>query len=88
MPSVTADIHESAELTVSGSGHDDRDVARDGGEEASGLRELGRPPGVLPGRREDPLALELEEEGIRVPRRWERPAFLEGMLERGQAVAA
>jgi hypothetical protein len=86
MAPVAADIYESAELTVSRSGHDDRDVARDGGEKAPGLRELVRPPRVLPGRRKDSLALELEKHRIRVPGRGQCPTVLEGMFESGDAV--
>jgi hypothetical protein len=88
MAAVAADVDESTQLTVSGSGHDDRDVARDRGEKASGLLELVSPPDVLPRRREDSLAFELEEDRIRVPRGRERPAFFERMLEGGRVLAA
>jgi hypothetical protein len=87
MAPVTADVHKAAQLPVTGSGHDDRDVACHRGEEAPGLRDLVRPPRVLPGGCEDALALELEEDRIRVPRGRQRPAFLERMIEGGRAVA-
>jgi hypothetical protein len=87
MASVAADVHKAAQLPVTGSGHDDGDVACHRGEEAPGLRDLVRPPRVLPGGCEDALALELEEDRIRVPRGRQRPAFLERMIEGGRAVA-
>jgi hypothetical protein len=87
MASVTADVHECAQLTVPGSGHDDRDVARDRGEKAPRLGELVGPARVLPGRREDSLALELEQARIGVPRGRKRPAVFERMVEDACGVA-
>jgi len=65
---VEADIIEAAQR-VAVAQHDDRIVAYFRGEERSGLTNLLQSPDELPSVREDPLALELEVDGIDVESR-------------------
>ena len=79
---VAADVDEAAQDALAVAGDDDRDVARLGRHERAGRRDLLRRAAVLPGAGEDALALERRDAGIGVPRRGQRPALLERVLER------
>src|SRR5207237_6943371 len=65
-PAVAADVDEAAQDAVAIARDDDRRAAHVAGEVAR-LRELPRVPDVLPRRAEDPLSLEPQDLGIRVP---------------------
>jgi hypothetical protein len=72
VPAVTADVEEGAELPVTRAGDDDRDLAGRRGEEST-VCDLSGVPHVLPRAREDPLSLEPEHLGVRVPGPWQGP---------------
>jgi hypothetical protein len=67
MPSVTADVEEGAERPFAVPDEHDGDVTGACGRVRARLSERAGVPGVLPRRREDPLPLEPQPVGVRVP---------------------
>ena len=81
--SVAADVDQPAKRSVRAADDGDRDVPDLRREVRPGLGDPLRRPRVRPGAREEPLALALEDAGIGVPARRERPSVLERVLELG-----
>ena len=71
---VAADVLEASELTVTPAHGDDGDVPGTARDVSARLVERVGAADVLPGAREDPLALESCDRGVRVPGRGKRPA--------------
>src|SRR4029077_12622591 len=86
MAAVAADVDEPAQGAVLAPHDRHRDLSGDRREEAPRLRDLLRPACVLPGRGEDALVLSREYRLVGVPRRRERPALFERMLELRKSV--
>lgn len=70
---VSADVQERAQLAVAGAGDDDGDLSGGGREEGAFLGDLAAVAGVLPGAREDPLALTAKDLRIGIPGPGQRP---------------
>ena len=70
---VAADVDEAAQLAVAAAGEEDREHAGPRRGQLPGLRDLVEARGVLPRAAEQPLLLEAEDRGVRVPVVRERP---------------
>ncbi len=81
VPAVAADVDEAAQDALVVADDHDRDLAREAREEVAGLRDAVGPAGVLPGAREDALALQPLDRRVGVPVRRERRAGREGGAE-------
>ena len=64
---VAADVDEAAQLAVAAAGEEDREHAGPRRGQLPGLRDLVEARGVLPRAAEQPLLLETEDRGVRVP---------------------
>ena len=81
MPAVPADVDERAQFARAVAEHDDRRRAGVAREELPLLGDLTDVARVLPRAAEDPLLLLPMDGRVRVPRRWERQAGAELLLE-------
>src|SRR5207342_3115683 len=83
VPAMAADVDQPAKRSILPAYDGDRNVPDLRREVRPGLGDPVRRSRVRPCPSKQPLALELEEAGIGVPARWERPSVLEHPLEDG-----